>query len=70
MAIEDKPRPRLRDEHDVIVHVSQTGICGSDVSFGSARVLWTMTLSNTGFQIGALVSLRPRLHLPLAITGS
>jgi threonine dehydrogenase-like Zn-dependent dehydrogenase len=28
---EDRPTPQLKDGHDVLVHVSQTGICGSDV---------------------------------------
>jgi D-arabinose 1-dehydrogenase-like Zn-dependent alcohol dehydrogenase len=36
VAFEDRAKPKLRDHHDVIVHVSQTGICGSDVSFSSA----------------------------------
>lgn len=31
VAIEDRPKPELKDPHDVIVHVAQTGICGSDV---------------------------------------
>lgn len=31
VAIEDRPVPQLKDDHDVLVHVSQTGICGSDV---------------------------------------
>jgi D-xylulose reductase len=33
VAFEDRPRPKLRDGHDVLVHVSQTGICGSDVHY-------------------------------------
>ncbi|VUC30960.1 unnamed protein product [Clonostachys rosea] len=33
VAFEDRPKPKLRDQHDVIVHVSQTGICGSDVHY-------------------------------------
>lgn len=32
MVIEDRPKPELRDPYDVMVHVAQTGICGSDVS--------------------------------------
>lgn len=32
VAIEDRPRPKLDDPYDVLVHVAQTGICGSDVS--------------------------------------
>lgn len=32
VAIEDRPKPKLDDPHDVLVHVAQTGICGSDVS--------------------------------------
>jgi len=32
VAFEDRPVPKLRDAHDVRVHVGQTGICGSDVS--------------------------------------
>ena len=28
---EDRPIPQLQDEHDVIVRVKFTGICGSDV---------------------------------------
>lgn len=31
VVIEDRPIPQLEDDHDVLVHVSQTGICGSDV---------------------------------------
>lgn len=31
VVIEDRPIPQLEDGHDVLVHVSQTGICGSDV---------------------------------------
>ncbi|KAJ8126089.1 hypothetical protein O1611_g7547 [Lasiodiplodia mahajangana] len=31
VAFEDRPKPKLKDQHDVIVHVSQTGICGSDI---------------------------------------
>lgn len=31
VVIEDRPKPELKDPHDVIVHVAQTGICGSDV---------------------------------------
>lgn len=30
---EERPRPVLRDEHDVIVAVNFTGICGSDVHY-------------------------------------
>jgi D-xylulose reductase len=30
--IEDRPKPELKDPYDVIVHVVQIGICGSDVS--------------------------------------
>ncbi|ROW02492.1 hypothetical protein VMCG_06069 [Cytospora schulzeri] len=33
VAIEDRPKPTLKDPHDVIVHVAQTGICGSDVHY-------------------------------------
>ncbi|KAF5862748.1 hypothetical protein ETB97_011198 [Aspergillus alliaceus] len=33
VVIEDRPRPELKDPHDVLVHVSQTGICGSDVHY-------------------------------------
>uniref|UniRef100_A0A8H7K337 L-arabinitol 4-dehydrogenase n=1 Tax=Bionectria ochroleuca TaxID=29856 RepID=A0A8H7K337_BIOOC len=33
VAFEDRAKPKLRDHHDVIVHVSQTGICGSDVHY-------------------------------------
>lgn len=32
VVIEDRPKPKLEDPHDVLVHVAQTGICGSDVS--------------------------------------
>ena len=32
VVIEDRPKPELRDPYDVMVHVAQTGICGSDVS--------------------------------------
>lgn len=31
VVIEDRPIPKLTGDHDVLVHVSQTGICGSDV---------------------------------------
>lgn len=31
VVIKDRPIPKLTDDHDVLVHVSQTGICGSDV---------------------------------------
>jgi D-xylulose reductase len=31
--LEDRPVPTLKNEHDVIVHVAQTGICGSDVHY-------------------------------------
>lgn len=34
VAIEDRPKPKLSDPYDVLVHVAQTGICGSDVSDG------------------------------------
>jgi D-xylulose reductase len=33
VTIEDRPRQKMRDGHDVMVHVSQTGICGSDVHY-------------------------------------
>lgn len=33
VAFEDRPRPKLTGEHDVLVHVAQTGICGSDVHY-------------------------------------
>ncbi|KAJ5595440.1 uncharacterized protein N7459_001648 [Penicillium hispanicum] len=33
VTIEDRPKPVLKDPHDVIVHVAQTGICGSDVHY-------------------------------------
>lgn len=32
VAVEDRPKPTLSDPYDVMVHVAQTGICGSDVS--------------------------------------
>lgn len=32
---EDIPKPKVEDPYDVIVHVAQTGICGSDVSSSS-----------------------------------
>lgn len=28
VALEDIPRPKITDSHDVIVHIGQTGICG------------------------------------------
>lgn len=31
--IEDRPIPKLNDPYDVLVHVSHTGICGSDVHY-------------------------------------
>jgi hypothetical protein len=33
VAIEDRPVPSLEDPHDVLVHVKQTGICGSDIHY-------------------------------------
>lgn len=33
VAFEDRPKPTLSGEHDVLVHVGQTGICGSDVHY-------------------------------------
>ncbi|KAE8358129.1 alcohol dehydrogenase [Aspergillus caelatus] len=33
VAIEDRPKPELKDDYDVLVHVAQTGICGSDVHY-------------------------------------
>lgn len=32
VVIEDRTKPELKDPYDVMVHVAQTGICGSDVS--------------------------------------
>lgn len=33
MSFENRSVPSLRDEHDVRVHIEQTGICGSDVHY-------------------------------------
>ncbi|KAJ9215253.1 hypothetical protein DTO166G4_3138 [Paecilomyces variotii] len=33
VAIEERPKPVLKDPYDVVVHVAQTGICGSDVHY-------------------------------------
>lgn len=33
VAFEDREIPKLRDEHEVRVHVAQTGICGSDMHY-------------------------------------
>ena len=33
VSFEDRAVPKLRDAHDVRVHVEQTGICGSDVHY-------------------------------------
>ena len=33
VAFEDRPVPSLRGPKDVRVHIAQTGICGSDVSY-------------------------------------
>ncbi|UNI23829.1 D-xylulose reductase [Purpureocillium takamizusanense] len=33
VALEDRPTPQLKDPNDVLVHVGQTGICGSDVHY-------------------------------------
>ncbi|KAI2628699.1 GroES-like protein [Hypoxylon sp. NC1633] len=33
VSFENRPVPKLRDEHDVRVHIEQTGICGSDVHY-------------------------------------
>lgn len=40
-AIEDRPKPSLRHDHDVIVNIAQTGICGSDVRYAGATLLCT-----------------------------
>jgi threonine dehydrogenase-like Zn-dependent dehydrogenase len=31
VSYEDRPVPELQDPHDVLIHIKQTGICGSDV---------------------------------------
>ncbi|KAJ8076227.1 hypothetical protein PM082_000646 [Marasmius tenuissimus] len=33
VSFEDRPIPELSSEHDVIVEIKKTGICGSDVHF-------------------------------------
>ncbi|BCR89232.1 NAD(P)-dependent alcohol dehydrogenase [Aspergillus chevalieri] len=33
VVIEDRTKPELKDPYDVMVHVAQTGICGSDVHY-------------------------------------
>lgn len=33
VSFENREVPKLRDEHDVRVHIEQTGICGSDVHY-------------------------------------
>jgi D-xylulose reductase len=33
VSFEDRPVPALRNEHEVRVHIAQTGICGSDVHY-------------------------------------
>ncbi|KAG9233830.1 chaperonin 10-like protein [Amylocarpus encephaloides] len=33
VSIENREVPKLRDQHDVRVHIEQTGICGSDVHY-------------------------------------
>jgi D-xylulose reductase len=33
VSIENREIPKLRNEHDVRVHIEQTGICGSDVHY-------------------------------------
>lgn len=33
VAFEDRPKLQLQDAHDILAHVSQTGICGSDVHY-------------------------------------
>lgn len=37
VAFENRQKPILEDPHDVMVHVGQTGICGSDVSHPSRQ---------------------------------
>jgi D-xylulose reductase len=37
VSFEDRDVPKLRDEHDVRVHIEQTGICGSDVHYWQVR---------------------------------
>ena len=33
VSIENREIPKLRNDHDVRVHIEQTGICGSDVHY-------------------------------------
>ncbi|KAK2596743.1 hypothetical protein QQS21_006198 [Conoideocrella luteorostrata] len=33
VSFEDRPIPKIQDPYDVMVHVAQTGICGSDVHY-------------------------------------
>lgn len=28
---EDRPVPEIEDDHDVLIHISYVGVCGSDV---------------------------------------
>ncbi|KAI1120558.1 GroES-like protein [Nemania abortiva] len=39
VVFEDRPRPIIKDQHDAIVHVSQTGIYGSDYILNGPMVL-------------------------------
>jgi D-xylulose reductase len=46
VAFEDRPVPKLRDEHEVRVHVAQTGICGSDVHYWQRGRIGDFVLSS------------------------
>ncbi|KAI9842071.1 MAG: hypothetical protein M1837_007496 [Sclerophora amabilis] len=70
VSYEERPIPTLASEHDVLVHIRQTGICGSDVHFyvdgaiGSFVVKDPMVLGHESAgvisQVGsAVTSLKP-----------
>lgn len=43
---ESRQVPTLRDEHDVRVHVEQTGICGSDVHYWQRGYIGDFVVKN------------------------
>ena len=38
--LEDRPLPKIKDEHDVIVKIAYVGVCGSDVSYLIAMIYY------------------------------
>ena len=66
VAFENRPVPSLRDEHEVRVHIAQTGICGSDVHYWQRGRIGDFVLkspiilghesSGTVVEVGSLVT--------------